>query len=118
MFELLENVLWCAPAVLSSLAISDPMKIITDPANNNLTNGGLFWLLDLGALFYLIKKNALIIGTIVVAVLLITLIYMDKTEDIANRKKDIYHKLLVIFIICSSATLFGWAKKAFDVFLF
>lgn len=101
------------------LADLDPFSILKD--NNNLgsksATSDAFYLLDLGGLFYFLKKNALIVGTIVVVALLVTMLFVNKAEALADKKKDIEHKLVILFLICSSVTIFGWMKKLFDTFL-
>ena len=98
---------------------TDPFSILK--TRNNLgsasNTSSAFYLLDLGSLFYLIKKNALIIGTIVIMLLLVSMLFISKADVLADRKKDVEHKLGIVFLICSSVTMFGWMKKAFDTFL-
>lgn len=100
---------------------TDPFGILKSRNYNSLGSASntstAFYLLDLGSLFYVLKKNALIVGVIVVTLLLVSMLYISKAEVLADRKKDVEHKLFILFLICSSVTIFGWMKELFDTFL-
>lgn len=58
-------------------------------------------ILQLPNLYALLKRDSLIWATIIIICLLISMYFIKKSEKLAERKADIMHKFLIVFIICS-----------------
>ncbi len=84
----------------------NPMGIATN-ANGGATSIqeqnelSLVRLLGLNDLYQLMKRDGLIIATIMVLVLLASMLFVHRSDKLADKKADIMHKLGIVFIICS-----------------
>ncbi|MBR2037736.1 MAG: hypothetical protein IKA09_08400, partial [Lachnospiraceae bacterium] len=91
--------------LLSSL---NPLEIIQG-ANDSALSGGLenaefsggaavFELLHLDNLFYLFKRDLMLIAVCVLAASLLKLMIMKRPKEVAEKKMDILHKLIIVFV--------------------
>lgn len=71
-------------------------------------------MLQLNNLFYLLRRDGLIWATIVIVILLGTMLFVRKSEKLAERKADIFHKLLIVFLISSVIWILAAAVSLFD----
>lgn len=104
--------------ILTNIEI-DPMKIIQ---KRNITLGtnskeSAFYLLNLEGLYYLVTKQAYIVGGITILCSFIALQFVRKADELQDKKKDIEHKIFIVLLIASSVTVFDILKKLFDAFL-
>lgn len=87
----------------------DPLKIAggktrygeTDIANQK----SVYNLLKLGDLYGFLHRDLNIIAVLAILVCLISLLFVHKADMVADKKKDIEHKLLIVFIGASLITL-------------
>lgn len=98
-----------AAIVRASLAVSvDPLKIATNAEGGKTTvaneDGGIFRILELSSLYAFLKREVFIWGAIVTLFLLMTMLFISKSEKLAERKADVMHKLFIVFL--ASSTLF------------
>ena len=94
----------CAAAALN------PMEILNSGGGSTAVRGGqqerdVTYFLQLDSLFYLLRRDALLILVIAVLVLLIGLMLVKNPNKTAEGKLDILHKLGIGIIICSLVTL-------------
>ncbi|MBO5165512.1 MAG: hypothetical protein J6B90_02785 [Lachnospiraceae bacterium] len=87
----------------------NPMEIIQG-ANDHAVNGGLqnaefsggaedvFQLLNLDNLFYMLRRDLMLVAACVLAVALLKLMIIKRPKDVAEKKVDILHKLVIVFI--------------------
>lgn len=71
-------------------------------------------LLGLNDLYQLMKRDGLIIATIMVLVLLVSMLLVQRADKLAEKKADIMHKLGVVFIICSLIWILNVLVAIFD----
>ncbi len=89
----------------------DPLKIATNAEKNGKVtvsgeeNDGFLGLFELDALYYFLKREVLIWSAIIVLFLFVTMLFINKSEKLADRKADISHKLLIVFL--ASSAIFG-----------
>jgi len=108
----------CIVSVTALLLVTDPLKIIgsSDAKNLHLYKmDSAYQLLDLGGLFYLVQKNAILISVSITVMLLISMLFVSKAEVLAEKKKDIYYKLIIVVLISSSITIFSFIKRFCDI---
>ena len=84
----------------------NPLDIATNAEGNGMTvvregEDSFFQLFQLGKLFAWLKRDGLILASIVILFLLITMLFVNKAEKLADKKADIMHKLLIVFLISS-----------------
>lgn len=117
--NIFSNVLSGSIALLAATKpVTDPLKIIrrSDAKSLHLyKKDSAYKLLDLGGLFYLVQKNAILISVSITVLLLISMLFVSKTEALAEKKKDVYHKLIIVALISSSTTIFALIKRFCDV---
>mgnify|MGYP004517185269 FL=1 len=99
----------------------DPMEIIRDRVRKDFagTGSGTYgYFLDLTSLWALIRDNALILASAALIFCFISMLFVRKSNVRAEKKDEVMYKLEIIILIVGAPTLFGWAKKLFDTFLF
>ena len=102
--------------VNSAWALSnDPLDIIYDNSMNIVESIEGFNFADF---FYLIKSFGVLGGLLSIGATLLTMLYVERTDAVADKKKDIEHKLFVLFLIFSLITLFNVMKEVFDTIFF
>ena len=86
----------------------DPLRIATNAENNVTITGekldGFLGLFSFDYLFYHLKREVFIWAAIVTLFLFITMLFINRSDKIADRKNDILHKLLIVYL--ASSTLF------------
>lgn len=93
----------------------DPMSIIYDPKHNTVDSvPGLY--IEEGV--FIVKVVGLLICMISVAVISIRLMIVSKPEEVSEGKKDMLHKLFILFCIGSAVFFFNLLKDFFDAFFF
>lgn len=107
---------YCAASailVASSQNISvDPLKIATNAeqggkvtiTSENETYGGFLGLFDFQSLYRFLKREVFVWGAVVTVFLLMTMLFISRSEKLAERKADVMHKLFIVFL--ASSTLF------------
>ena len=105
-------------AAFDSLSI-DPLKIATNAENGRVTvsgeeNNGFLGLFELDALYFFLKREVLIWSAIVVLFLLVTMLFINKSEKLADRKDDIMHKLLIVFLASSAISVLSAVINLLD----
>lgn len=94
-------------AVLSGVALN-PVDIASGKGkSDSATIGGtdVAEFLQLTDLFALIRRDSILISVIVILALLITMLFIKKSDKLADRKADILHKLGIVFVIASLVTI-------------
>ena len=81
----------------------DPLKIVqgnTETGSDVFSGGGeeVFELLQLDNLFYLLRRDLFLAAACVVAVLMLKLMITHRPHESAEQKKDIFHKLWIVFL--------------------
>lgn len=95
--------------------VTDPMDILyASDANNIPTLSSL----DFVEIFMLIKTVIFIVALISIAFSLIGMLYIHNANMIAEKKKDITHKLWIVFLASSAVFLFNTLKNFFDTFFY
>ncbi|MCR5719952.1 MAG: hypothetical protein K6F84_05250 [Lachnospiraceae bacterium] len=84
----------------------DPMKIATEANGGKTTiheygERDLFYFFGLNGLFSFLKTQGLIIATIMVLIAFISMLFINRSDKLADKKADVIHKLKIVFIICS-----------------
>lgn len=90
----------------------DPLRIATNAEKDGKVTivsdqeqyNGFLGLFDFNYIYYFLKREVFIWGAIIIVFLLITMLFISKSEKLAERKADVMHKLLIVFI--ASSTLF------------
>lgn len=92
--------------ILTSL---NPLEIIQG-SNDHTVNDGLqgaefsggaevvFHQLNLDNLFYMLRRDLMLVAACVLAVALLKLMIIKRPRDVAEKKMDILHKLIIVFI--------------------
>lgn len=93
----------------------DPFDIIYNNTTNIVESIEGFNLADF---FYLIKSVGVIGGLLSIGVTLLAILFVDRSDAAADKKKDIEHKLFILFIIFSLITIFNVMKDVFDLLFF
>lgn len=86
-----------------------PLEIIQGANDSNVTDGlanaefsggaaDVFNLLGLDNLFYMLRRDLMLLAACVVAVALLSLMVIKRPKDVAEKKRDILHKLLIVFL--------------------
>jgi len=101
------------------LVVANPLDIATGAEGKKVSmtgdNGGSFAeMMNLSGLFQFIKRDALIWSAIVLLACLVSLLFLRRPEAISEKKKDIAHKILIIFLISSLITILGIVVNVFD----
>ena len=95
----------------------NPLEVATNGAGIK-TDTTINDILDLNNLYNLLKRDALLIATIVIVVLLASMYFIDKADMIAERKKDIEHKLgialIIVFLLTILNVLYNFANGWFN----
>lgn len=111
--------LFLQKAVLLTDTKYDPMAILKK--NNNLGSSNVststFSLFDFQGLYYALKENSILIGAIVVVGLLVLMMFVHDPKEASEAKKDVEHKLFIIFLICSAVWIFDVLKKVCQSFM-
>lgn len=91
------------------LASMNPLEIIQG-ANDSSVSSGLensefsggaaevFRLLHLDNLFYVLRRDLMLIAVCILAVTLLRLMVIRRPKDVADKKMDILHKLIIVFM--------------------
>ena len=80
----------------------DPLKIASEGIGaENPVSGEVVDILQLDNLFYMLEKNAVIWTGIIVLGLFITMLFVRKSDKLAEKKADVLHKLTILFAIAS-----------------
>lgn len=87
----------------------NPLDIATGGMGDEseVVNTDIVELLELNNLFRLLQEWAVVIGAIVILALIISMHFVGKSERLAEKKADIGHKLLILFIIFSIVWIFN-----------
>lgn len=94
----------------------DPFNIIYDKSTNIVESIEGFHFADF---FYLIKSFGIIGGLLSIGATLLAILYVERSDAVADKKKDIEHKLFVLFLLFSLVTIFNVMKEVFDnIFIF
>ena len=95
------------------------MEIIkTGNVINSEDSMDAFTLLGMDWLYHALKRNAIVIAACVIIALFISFLFVDNAKISAEKKQDIESKLLILIVICSAVTLFGWMKTFFDAMFY
>jgi len=89
----------------------DPFDIIYNNTENIVESIEGFNFADF---FYLIKSFGVIGGLLAIGATLLVMLYVERSDALADKKKDIEHKLFVLFLIFSLITIFNVMKEVFD----
>lgn len=73
-----------------------------------VTSEGFLNYIDITGLYYVMKKNGLMIGTIICLGILISMLFVKKADILADKKQDLQHKFVIIFTIIALPTIMGW----------
>lgn len=87
----------------------NPLKIIqgsNDPAVSDgmehaAFHGGaedVYKLLHLDNLFFLLKRDLMLVAACVLAVIILKLMIISQPKEVAEKKMDLIHKLVIVFI--------------------
>lgn len=111
-------------ALLVSL---DPLKILQGANDSSIGTGklddvqftnsngeGVYELLSLGDLFYMLRRDLFYLGACVIVVLLLKMYVTKKPADVADKKLDILHKFFIIFIGASIVAVLNILFKFFS----
>lgn len=89
----------------------DPMSIIgggvIEPAKN-IDPVDYLWT---DALYYAVTNFTTTISVSIVIALFITMLFVNKSEKLAERKQDILHKLLIVFLASSLISILNFALQ-------
>lgn len=102
------------------MASLNPLEIIQG-ANDSSVSSGLesggaaevFQLLHLDNLFYVLRRDLMLIAVCILAVALLRLMVIKRPKDVADKKMDILHKLMIVFI---GASVIGVLNILFHFF--
>lgn len=61
--------------------------------------------MNLPALFNFLKREVLLVSTIAILVTLISMLFVTKAEKLADKKENIMHKLMLVFLASSTIWL-------------
>lgn len=97
----------------------NPIDIATNAEGGNVTavtkgEDSFFSLFQLGKLFAMLRRDALLLASIVMVVLLVCILYVNNSQKLAEKKADIAHKLVVIFLICSVLWILDFVVMILD----
>lgn len=109
--------------LLSSL---NPLEIIQGANDPNVNDGlgqaefsggaaDVFELLNLDNLFYLLKRDLMLLATCVLAIALLKLMMIKRPKEVAEKKTDILHKLLIVFLGASIIGVLNILYQFFSV---
>lgn len=110
--------------MLSILLTLDPFTILNMKESENLNsqingewdNEGYLNALQLPTLLKLLQRYSIVIAAIVILGGLITMLFIQKADVLADKKKDIMHKILIVWLILSISTLLNlvyWFARGF-----
>ena len=116
---------------ISMVAASmDPLEIIQGANDKSLQNGGLsdmqfanstrtdlFSLLGLGSIFKMLRRDLFMLAVCVIMVCLLKLMIMKRPVDNADKKMDIAHKFLIVFIGASIISILNILFQFFSTFI-
>lgn len=94
---------------------TDPFEIIYDSTTNIVESIEGFNFADF---FYLIKSASVIISLIGIAATLLSMLFISRSDQLDDKKKDIEHKLFILFCVFSLITIFNAAKEICDMIFF
>jgi len=109
----LKNLFFC-------VAAANPLDIATGAEGKNISvkgnDGNSFAeMMNLAGLYQMLKRDALIWSAIIILGCLISMFFIKRSDIVSERKKDIGHKILIVFLICSLITLLSIVVNVFDV---
>ena len=95
------------------IAAADPMEILN---GRDMTGGETPLIkanriLGFSDLFAILQRDAVLIAVISIIATLIAMLFVKKEEKLAEMKKSIGHKLLIVFIISSLLSILNLAIK-------
>lgn len=96
------------------LSNEDPMSILRNTrAMIDTSADSAYSLLDLGGLFYLIRTYGLVFGAVALVIELVMFAFVKQSNMLAEKKQDIMHKLIIIFLIVNAVPLMSAVMKFF-----
>lgn len=84
------------------------MSIIKGASNNLDLSNGIGYFLAPQYLFGIIRRATWLIGTVLCVCTLIAMLFIDKSDVLAERKRDFKHKLLVIFLMTGFVSIMNF----------
>ena len=94
---------------------TDPFDIIKGGRD---VGGEGFDLLGMYYLYSFLRKYAVIICAVALVLTLTSMLFVQKSEMVADKKKDVQLILFRIVILLSLATVYGWFKTFFDTLFY
>lgn len=76
---------------------------------------GFMELFQLNNLFFYLKKMGLIISAISIIMILISMYFISRSDRLAEKKADIMHKLVIVFLICSCLFILSAVVAVLDI---
>ena len=92
---------------VTTILSANPLRIAVHAEDKPSFAGeddGFLGLFSFKYLYYYLKREVFIWATIITLCLLIAMMFVNKAEKLADRKKDVMHKLFIVFL--ASSTLF------------
>lgn len=107
--------IWCVVWMPVILTNRDPMEIIDGKVNpaSNIDPIDYLWT---DTLFYAVKNFLIIMSAVAMLATLIVMLFVSKSEKFAEKKQDLLHKLLILFIAFSVIPLLKLAKEIVTFF--
>lgn len=65
-------------------------------------------------LFAVLRRDALLLSVIVIVATLISMLFIRKSDKWADKKEDVLHKLLIVFLIASLVTILNVVAGFFE----
>jgi len=105
--------------IIFAMLSANPFDIMTNAEGGKVTidtkgEQSFADLFDLGGLFQLLKREGMIWSAIVIVILLISMFFVNRSDKLAEKKADIMHKLLIVFLMSSALFLLGAIVYIFD----
>lgn len=96
---------------------ADPMDIMNGKKPYSDTDE-LQRLLGATDLYAVLRRDAVLIGVIAILVLLISMLFVKKSDLLAEKKKDLMHKFGIVFLISTLITLLNFLTLIFETVLY
>lgn len=90
---------------------SDPMKIIGKESVDPTAGIDPVDYLRTDSLYGAISDFVTMMSVVIIMGLLITMLFVSKSEKLAEKKQDIMHKLLIVFIATSLISILNFAVE-------
>lgn len=98
-----------------TVLVMDPMEIIKGNSGAELVEEGkAIELLGTDDLFVVLRRTSMYISVIVILVLLISMLFIRRSDKLGERKDDILHKLSIVFLIASLIALLNIVSSAVE----